>query len=36
MMDDKDFKISDHFFKVIISSSLPINWDAFMEAYIGG
>ena len=35
MMDDEDFRISDRFFKVIISSSLPANWDAFTDAYVG-
>ena len=36
MIDDDDFKISDKFFKVMISSSLPITWDTFTEAYVGG
>ena len=31
-MDDKDFKISDILFKVIISSSLPLSWDTFTES----
>lgn len=35
-MNDKDFMISDPLFKVIISSSLPLFWDAFTESYIGG
>ena len=35
-MDDEDFKISDIFFKVIISSSLPLSWDTFTESYVGG
>lgn len=35
MMDDEDFRISDRFFKVIISSSLPANWDVFTDAYVG-
>jgi gag-polypeptide of LTR copia-type len=35
LMDDDDFKISDIFFKVILSSSLPESWDTFMEPYVG-
>src|SRR5216683_4409574 len=30
----KEFKISNLFFKVIISSSLPLSWDNFTQAYI--
>ncbi len=30
----EDFKISDLFFKIIISSSLPPSWDNFTQAYI--
>ena len=30
----QEFKISDLFFKVIISSSLPPSWDNFTQAYI--
>jgi hypothetical protein len=30
------FNISDTFFKVIISSSLPPTWDSFTEPYVGG
>jgi hypothetical protein len=33
---DEGFKISDTFFKVIISSLLPLSWDVFTESYIGG
>ena len=33
---DDDFKFSNSMFKVIISSSLPPTWDAFMEPYVGG
>src|ERR1700761_2965689 len=33
---DDDFKISDLLFKIIISSSLPMVWDAFTEPYVGG
>ena len=36
MIDDDDFKILDKFFKVMISLSLPITWDTFMEVYVGG
>ena len=35
-MDNEDFKISDPLFKVVISSSLPLSWDAFTELYVGG
>ena len=35
-LDESDFKISDVLFKVIISSSLPLSWDAFTESYVGG
>ena len=33
---DDNFKFSDSMFKIIISSSLPPSWDAFMEPYVGG
>ena len=33
---DDNFKFSDSMFKIIISSSLPPAWDAFMEPYVGG
>ena len=33
---DDDFKISDLLFKIIISSSLPMVWDAFTEPYVRG
>jgi gag-polypeptide of LTR copia-type len=36
MIGDEDFRITDRFFKVIISSSLPLSWDAFTESYVGG
>lgn len=36
MIDEDDFKISDKFFKVVISSSLPPSWDMFTETYVGG
>lgn len=36
LLNDKDFTISDVLFKVIISSSLPLSWDAFTEPYVGG
>ena len=36
MMGDKDFLITDHFFKVILISSLPPSWDMFMDPYSGG
>jgi len=36
LLGDNDFKISDLFFKIIISSSLPPSWDAFTKAYVGG
>jgi hypothetical protein len=36
MIGDDDFHITDHFFKVIISSSLPLSWDVFTESYVGG
>ena len=35
-IDEHDFKISDVLFKIIISSSLPLSWDTFTEAYVGG
>ena len=35
LMNDDDFKISDIFFKLILSSSLPESWDTFMEPYVG-
>jgi gag-polypeptide of LTR copia-type len=34
LMDDDNFKISDIFFKVILSSALPESWDTFMEPYV--
>ena len=36
LIGDDDFKITDLLFKIIISSSLPVSWDAFTEAYVGG
>ena len=30
----QEFTISDLFFKIIISSSLPLSWDNFTQAYI--
>jgi hypothetical protein len=36
LMDDDNFKISDIFFKVILSSSLPESWDTFTEPYVKG
>ena len=35
LMDDDDFRISNIFFKVILSSSLPESWDTFTEPYVG-
>jgi len=35
-LGDKDFRVSDFFFKAIIASSLPPSWDNFTETYIGG
>jgi hypothetical protein len=34
LLSTKDFTISDMFFKIIISSSLPPSWDAYTQAYI--
>ena len=34
MVGDDDFKLTDLQFKVIISSSLPHEWDQFMEPYV--
>jgi hypothetical protein len=34
LSNEKEFKISDLFFKVIITSSLPPSWDNFTQAYI--
>ena len=36
LLGDQDFQISDLFFKIIISSSLPLAWDAFTEPYVSG
>jgi hypothetical protein len=36
MLGDNDFKISELFFKIIISSSLPLAWDTFTEPYVSG
>ena len=36
LIDDEDFRIPDVLFKGIISSSLPLSWDAFTEPYVGG
>jgi gag-polypeptide of LTR copia-type len=30
ILGDENFKFSDHLFRVIITSSLPPSWDAFM------
>ena len=35
LIADDDFKVSDNQFKVLISFSLPAEWDMFTEAYIG-
>ena len=35
LIADDDFKVSDNQFKVLISSSLPAEWDMFTEAYVG-
>jgi len=35
-MGDEDFKISDDLFKFIVASSLPLSWDVFTDAYVGG
>jgi len=35
MMDNEDFTVSDTQFKTIVSSSLPISWDTFLEPYVG-
>ena len=35
LMADDNFRISDNQFKVLISSSLPANWDTFTEGYVG-
>jgi len=35
-LEDKDFHVSDFFFKAIIASSLPLFWDNFTKTYIGG
>ena len=34
LLSTQDFMISDIFFKIIISSSLPPSWDAFTQAYV--
>jgi len=34
LLSTQDFMISDMFFKIIISSSLPLSWDAFTQAYV--
>ena len=34
LLSAEDFMISDMFFKIIISSSLPPSWDAYTQAYI--
>jgi hypothetical protein len=34
LSNEEEFKISDLFFKVIITSSLPPSWDNFTQAYI--
>jgi len=34
LLSAQDFMISDMFFKIIISSSLPLSWDAFTQAYV--
>jgi hypothetical protein len=36
MLGDNNFKISELFFKIIISSLLPLAWDTFTEPYISG
>src|ERR1700677_197771 len=36
MVGDDDFKLTDLQFKVIISSSLPREWDQFTEPYVSG
>jgi hypothetical protein len=36
MLGDNDFKISELFFKIIISSSLLLAWDTFTEPYVSG
>ena len=36
MISNKDFLITDHFFKVILISSLPPLWDTFTDPYSGG
>ena len=35
-MNEDNFKISDVLFKIIISLSLLLSWDTFMEPYVGG
>jgi gag-polypeptide of LTR copia-type len=35
LIADDDFKVLDNQFKVLISSSLPAEWDTFTEAYVG-
>ncbi len=35
VLDNKDFRITDIQFKMIIVLSLPLLWDAFTEPYIG-
>jgi hypothetical protein len=34
LSNEEEFRISDLFFKVIISSSLPPSWDNYTQAYI--
>jgi hypothetical protein len=36
VVGDDDFKISNLFFKVIISLSLPYVWDMFTEPFVSG
>ena len=36
MIRSRNFHIPDNQFKAVITSSLPMTWDNFMEPYIGG